>query len=183
MSQMNLKKNISMLWLLPAAMLALVLLLPTRAHAAAPGITGPTFNLTAQTAFLNEPDGSSVYAWGYGCNGAPGGFAPAAITGATCNSMQVPGPTLIVTRLVGSCFLLVGWRSCGPADAGGSAGRLGVLHIYRVVAWNSLVLQRNAGRFAGGDGPFWGHHRAAGSRASRLYNWTTSDASRRECSC
>ena len=96
MSQMILKKTNPMTWLLPATMLALVLLLPTRARAAAPGITGPTFNLTAQTANLNQPDGSSVYAWGYGCNGSPSGFAPAAITGATCPSMQVPGPTLIV---------------------------------------------------------------------------------------
>ena len=67
-------------------------------HAAAPGITGPTFNLVAQTAYLNQPDGSSVYSWGYGCNGAPSGFAPAGITTATCPSMQIPGPTLIVTE-------------------------------------------------------------------------------------
>jgi hypothetical protein len=98
MNQMNLKIAIPMLWLLPVAMLALGILLPMRAFAAAPGITGPTFNLTAQTANLNEPDGSSVYAWGYGCNGAPSGFAPSAITNASCNSMQVPGPTLIVTE-------------------------------------------------------------------------------------
>ena len=68
------------------------------AAAAVPGITGPTFNLTAQTAFLNQPDGEAVYSWGYGCNGAPTGFLPTAIIGATCPSMQVPGPTLIVTE-------------------------------------------------------------------------------------
>jgi FtsP/CotA-like multicopper oxidase with cupredoxin domain len=34
----------------------------------------------------------------YGCNGAPSGFAPAAISNASCPSMQVPGPTLIVTE-------------------------------------------------------------------------------------
>ena len=28
---------------------------------------GPTFNLTAQPAFLNQPDGNQVYSWGYGC--------------------------------------------------------------------------------------------------------------------
>jgi hypothetical protein len=67
-------------------------------HAAAPGITGPTFNLTAQPAFLNQPDGNTVYSWGYGCNGAPAGYAPAAITSATCPAMQVPGPTMIVTE-------------------------------------------------------------------------------------
>jgi FtsP/CotA-like multicopper oxidase with cupredoxin domain len=100
MSQMNLKKTIPMTWMLPAAMLALVLLLPMRALAAAPGITGPTFKLTAQTAFLNQPDGSTVYSWGYGCNGAPAGWAPAAIAPPStgCPTMQIPGPTLIVTE-------------------------------------------------------------------------------------
>jgi len=77
-------------------------LLAVSAQAAAPGITGgagttATFNLTAQTAFLNQPDGNSVYAWGYGCNGTPVGTAPAAMT-VTCPSMQVPGPTMIVTE-------------------------------------------------------------------------------------
>jgi FtsP/CotA-like multicopper oxidase with cupredoxin domain len=38
-----------------------------------------------------------IYSWGYGCNGAPTGFAPATIVGASCSSMQVPGPTLVVT--------------------------------------------------------------------------------------
>jgi len=76
------------------------LFLAAAAHAAVPGITGPTFNLTAQTAFLNQPDGNAVYSWGYGCDPAKAapGFAPAAISGATCPSMQVPGPTLIVTE-------------------------------------------------------------------------------------
>jgi len=97
MSQINPTRLNTMPWLPAIAMMALtLLLLPERALAAAPGITGPNFNLTAQTANLNEPDGSSVYAWGYGCNGAPSGFAPMAITGPTCPSMQVPGPTLIV---------------------------------------------------------------------------------------
>jgi FtsP/CotA-like multicopper oxidase with cupredoxin domain len=68
------------------------------AYAAAPGITGPTFNLTAQDSYLTQPDGQAVYSWGYGCVGAPLGFAPSAITGAQCPSMQVPGPTLIVTE-------------------------------------------------------------------------------------
>jgi FtsP/CotA-like multicopper oxidase with cupredoxin domain len=96
MSQMTLKRTNSMTWVLPAAMLALVLLLQMRAHAAAPGITGPTFNLTAQSAFLNQPDGSTVYSWGYGCSGTPSGYAPAALSNAFCNTMQIPGPTLIV---------------------------------------------------------------------------------------
>jgi len=83
---------------LPLALLA-ALLLTAAAYAAAPGITGPVFNLTAQQAFLNQPDGTAVYSWGYGCNGAPTGFAPAAMASVSvCPSMQVPGPTLIVTE-------------------------------------------------------------------------------------
>jgi FtsP/CotA-like multicopper oxidase with cupredoxin domain len=95
---MNMNKTFLKTRLLLAELVAAALLLTATAHAAAPGITGPTFNLTAQPAYLNQPDGSSVYSWGYGCNGAPGGFAPAKITNATCPSMQVPGPTLIVTE-------------------------------------------------------------------------------------
>jgi FtsP/CotA-like multicopper oxidase with cupredoxin domain len=83
--------------LLLAAMVAVGLLTAT-AHAAAPGITGPTFSLTAQPAYLSQPDGQSIYSWGYGCNGAPAGYAPAAIQGTFCYAMQVPGPTLIVTQ-------------------------------------------------------------------------------------
>ncbi len=71
---------------------------PIASQAAAPGITGPTFNLIAEPAYIPQPDGQMVYSWGYGCNGAPMGFAPAAITNATCPSMQIPGPTLIVTE-------------------------------------------------------------------------------------
>ena len=84
--------------LLPFVMATAVLLIAAAAHAAAPGITGPTFNLTAQPAYLTQPDGQMVYSWGYGCNGAPSGYAPAAITTTFCNTMQVPGPTLIVTE-------------------------------------------------------------------------------------
>jgi FtsP/CotA-like multicopper oxidase with cupredoxin domain len=91
--------------LLPFATAAIAVMLGAAAQAAAPGITGngtgaPVFNLTAQTAFLNQPDGQTVYSWGYGCQTgiAQPGFAPAAIAKATCPSMQVPGPTLIVTE-------------------------------------------------------------------------------------
>src|SRR5258708_28126492 len=72
--------------------------LAATAHAAAPGIKGPAFNLTAQQAYLTQPDGQSIYSWGYGCTSAPsGGFAPT-MPNQTCNTMQVPGPTLIVTE-------------------------------------------------------------------------------------
>src|SRR5580700_6574552 len=94
---MTMKKEISQIAKILAP-IVLVFSLAITAHAAVPGITGPTFNLTAQQAYLNQPDGEAVYSWGYGCNGAPAGFLPAAITGASCNAMQVPGPTLIVTE-------------------------------------------------------------------------------------
>ena len=92
------KNVISITRLVLAPMVAL--LLSATAYAAAPGITGPTFNLTAQSAYISQPDGSAVYSWGYGCDplNPPAGFAPAAITTRFCYSMQVPGPTLIVTE-------------------------------------------------------------------------------------
>jgi FtsP/CotA-like multicopper oxidase with cupredoxin domain len=74
------------------------LLLAATANGAAPGITGPTFNLVASPAYITQPDGEAVYSWGYGCNGGPGGYAPAAISNTFCNTMQIPGPTLIVTQ-------------------------------------------------------------------------------------
>jgi FtsP/CotA-like multicopper oxidase with cupredoxin domain len=100
MSAMNLRKAISKILLLAAPMLALLLAATAAAYAAAPGITGPSFALTAQPAYLSQPDGASVYSWGYGCTtpGSGHSFAPSAISGATCPGMQVPGPTLIVTE-------------------------------------------------------------------------------------
>jgi len=78
---------------------AAAILFATAAQAAAPGITGTTFNLTAQPNYLTQPDGQMVYAWGYGCASTYSPtFAPAAITTGFCNTMQVPGPTLIVTE-------------------------------------------------------------------------------------
>jgi FtsP/CotA-like multicopper oxidase with cupredoxin domain len=84
---------------LRAAPVALAGLLAGAAQAAAPGITGPTFSLSAAAAYITQPDGVSLYAWGYGCQGNPSGYAPAAIgtvQGANCQAMQLPGPTLIV---------------------------------------------------------------------------------------
>jgi FtsP/CotA-like multicopper oxidase with cupredoxin domain len=98
MRETKMTKAISMSKLLPVVMLALALLFTATAHASAPGITGPTFNLTAQTAYLTQPDGQAIYSWGYGCNGAPSGYLPTAITNGFCSAMQVPGPTLIVTE-------------------------------------------------------------------------------------
>jgi len=101
--------------LLSLAAAAASLLSASAAGAAAPGITGGasvTFNLDAAPAYVSQPDGRMIYSWGYGCGvapasaapgaapapQAPGGFLPAAIAGASCSTMQVPGPTLIVTE-------------------------------------------------------------------------------------
>ena len=55
----------------PACVLALCL--PGTAGAAVHGITGPTFNLAASAGSISQPDGTSIYAWGYGCDGSPSG--------------------------------------------------------------------------------------------------------------
>ena len=72
------------------------------AHASVPGITGaantPVFDLTASPAYITQPDGMSIYSWGYGCASQPSGFAPFAPEDNTCPAMQMPGPTLIVTE-------------------------------------------------------------------------------------
>jgi hypothetical protein len=94
----NMKNATVTTQLLLALVLAATLFLTPAAFAATPGISGTgapgTFNLTAQDAYLNQPDGEAVYSWGYGC-AAPATFLPAGISG-FCNTMQVPGPTLIV---------------------------------------------------------------------------------------
>jgi len=103
MSERTMTKVTKMKQLLSALVAWTALLMTAPAHAAAPGITGanknPTFNLTAQSAFLNQPDGNSVYSWGYGCNSSspPTGFAPT-MPNQNCPTMQVPGPTLIVNE-------------------------------------------------------------------------------------
>jgi FtsP/CotA-like multicopper oxidase with cupredoxin domain len=94
----TINKVTSMKRLLPLGLAALGALVSVQAEAAAPGITGPTFNLVASPAFITQPDGQAIYSWGYGCDvaKAPAGYLPAAISGAFCNAMQIPGPTLIV---------------------------------------------------------------------------------------
>ena len=101
----NMKTAISNTRNLLAPMMVVALLLAANAaYAAAPGIKGTSFALTAGPAYLSQPDGQAVYSWGYGCTGGAlsGGeaFAPATITTGFCNAMQVPGPTLIVTENV-----------------------------------------------------------------------------------
>jgi FtsP/CotA-like multicopper oxidase with cupredoxin domain len=91
--------------LLGVTAVALASLLVGAAQAAAPGVTGPSFSLTAAPGFITQPDGASIYSWGYGCTTAPAAsqFVPAAIgtvQGAKCPAgvMQLPGPTLIVNQ-------------------------------------------------------------------------------------
>ena len=79
-------------------------LLAGNVRAAAPGIIGtgsagqPHFALTAAPGHISQPDGNTVYSWGYGCASPPGSdrFLPANIPNAKCPDMQLPGPTLIV---------------------------------------------------------------------------------------
>src|ERR1700688_339612 len=83
------------------APMTLLMCLTSTVDAAVPGITGAgavaTFNLDASPASINQPDGSQVYSWGYGCTaGLATSTAPAAIGVVPCPTMQIPGPTLIV---------------------------------------------------------------------------------------
>jgi FtsP/CotA-like multicopper oxidase with cupredoxin domain len=103
MSPVHVQKSNSLKRLLTLTATLGGMLSMTAVEAAAPGITGgsgaaATFNLYAQAAYISQPDGQAVYSWGYGCNGSPSGYAPAAITSTFCNTMQLPGPTLIVTE-------------------------------------------------------------------------------------
>jgi len=122
MRAMTMKKAISKTQLLLALMMAMALF-TVAAHAAAPGITGTTFNLTAQPAYLNQPDGQAVYSWGYGCANTTGiTFVPAAISTATCPTMQVPGPTLIVTApATGTATVTVNLTNGLPTAAGNTS--------------------------------------------------------------
>src|SRR5947208_5365530 len=107
------RKATTMNRMLPLLAAAAGSLRAAAAQAAAPGITGTgtagTFNLTAQPAYISQPDGQAVYSWGYGCRTAPStsNFVPASLSATVpgnipvtpfCSTMQVPGPTLVVTE-------------------------------------------------------------------------------------
>src|ERR1700756_4297893 len=98
MSTTNVNTAASMKRLLPG-LAAAALWLAGAAQAAVPGITGDavtgstsTFNLTASAAYLSEPDGQTVYSWGYGCTpGSSPVFVPATLTTTPfCTNMQTP---------------------------------------------------------------------------------------------
>ena len=68
-------------------------------QAAVPGIQAASYNLVAADSYTIQPDGATLYSWGYGCASAPdaAAFKPAGGT-PVCPSMQTPGPTLILTE-------------------------------------------------------------------------------------
>ena len=99
MRSKNMKSTIRKTYLVLALTLAMALLVAPSANAATPGIAGTAFSLTAQAAYITQPDGQAVYSWGYGCTSQTGlTFLPAMNTTTFCNTMQIPGPTLIVTE-------------------------------------------------------------------------------------
>jgi FtsP/CotA-like multicopper oxidase with cupredoxin domain len=83
---------------LPLLVPVLLLLLANTARGAAPGIKGSSFNLTAQASFISQPDGAMIYSWGYGCADTSSVTFVPAMPNNNCSTMQVPGPTLIVTE-------------------------------------------------------------------------------------
>src|SRR5579863_912863 len=92
----------TVLWqILCGAAVVLGSLIAATVQAAAPGIVGSTaagassFSLSAAPTSITQPDGTVVYAWGYGCAAQPVGFKPT-MAGQNCPSAQLPGPTLIV---------------------------------------------------------------------------------------
>lgn len=68
--------------LIPTAAAITLTLAPLAANAEIVGESGQSFNLTASEGYVLIADGGSVYSWGYSTDG----------------SMQLPGPTLIVTE-------------------------------------------------------------------------------------
>jgi len=102
MTHMNTKKRSAVTVLV----VMVVLLLASGAYAAVPGIssgkwpaTGAyTFSLTAHDGYITQPDGMNIYSWGYGCVSTFTPIFAPYTTGAFCPTMQVPGPTLIVTE-------------------------------------------------------------------------------------
>jgi FtsP/CotA-like multicopper oxidase with cupredoxin domain len=108
---------------LQGATFSLGTLLALSATAATPGIGGasgaPTFNLSAAAMRSVQPNGKSVYAWGYGCSSTTGiNYLPSAVTGANCPTAQMPGPTLIVKE---GDLVTVNLTNSLPAAAGNTS--------------------------------------------------------------
>ena len=102
MSHVNEKKANAVTRLAAVVTMAVALLLAGTAQAAVPGITASaggtsTFNLVANQGYISQPDGAQIYSWGYGCASSTATFVPYT-TLAFCPTMQVPGPTMVVTQ-------------------------------------------------------------------------------------
>jgi FtsP/CotA-like multicopper oxidase with cupredoxin domain len=98
---------------------AMGLLLSSPLKAATPGISDTTFNLVAGPASITEPDGVSIYSWGYGCASTYSPtFLPPGMLAPYCPTMQVPGPTLILTE--GTTYT-VNLKNNLPAGAGNAS--------------------------------------------------------------
>ena len=69
-------------WAVRMGALLALLAVPMGAQAAVEGESGTNFAITAKEGYISTPEGGSIYSWGY-------------TTGAT---MQLPGPTLLVTE-------------------------------------------------------------------------------------
>lgn len=125
MSHLNARKcsAVSRFFSVVAAVVAL--LLAASAHASTPGIKGSSFTLNAGEAYNSQPDGELIYSWGYGCTGGtlPSGvsFAPAQFAAVGfCPTVQLPGPTLIVTEGSGATFTVTLTNSL-PSPAGNTS--------------------------------------------------------------
>ncbi|MGB8323961.1 MAG: multicopper oxidase family protein [Candidatus Acidiferrum sp.] len=81
---------LSVIWIVLASLCG-----ASAGHASVPGIQGTTFNLVASENYTSQPDGMAIYSWGYGCATTTG---VTAVPFGSCESMQIPGPTLIVTE-------------------------------------------------------------------------------------
>ena len=84
------KRSAGLARLFSFAATLVLLLAPAAARAGIDGVpvTGPV-TLTASAGYISVPDGASIYSWGYSCS-----EPEEHCTG----SMQLPGPTLIVTE-------------------------------------------------------------------------------------
>ncbi len=99
MRRMNMKNATLKTQLFLTLVVAVMLSLAPAAFAAAPGISGTgtvgTFSLTAQDAYLNQPDGNAVYSWGYGCvAGTSPTFVP-------CGDVRLSRPPATACRFPG----------------------------------------------------------------------------------
>jgi FtsP/CotA-like multicopper oxidase with cupredoxin domain len=116
-------------WLLGSAVLAM--LLTASAYAAVPGIVATggsagTFVISAEAAYIVQPDGASIYSWGYGCASGTATFAQTVgnvtFPNVQCTTMQIPGPTMVVhAPASGTSTFTVTLHNNLPAAAGNTS--------------------------------------------------------------